>query len=147
MKTIWPTVAIISAIIIEVHCTKQPCNYFTSAKLINGSYSGHTFDESEKFITENGEERGCMCINGRRCVRKCCPLGMVHKISINQCVKAPSRNNTDLLPLFEDDIRPNDFLLFGKMDCYKKNNETRLLVHPAIQRFNLHEVRSDSVKK
>ncbi|KAF9423880.1 hypothetical protein HW555_000938 [Spodoptera exigua] len=95
--------------------------------LINGAYFGRKLNENETFITKNGEKRGCVCLNGRKCIRKCCHFGMAYNFKMKKCVDLPTGKYSNPLVTFEDEsIRDNYVILTGKMTCSKRKNELRL---------------------
>ncbi|XP_035442332.2 G-protein coupled receptor Mth2-like isoform X2 [Spodoptera frugiperda] len=136
MNAIWLSLAIIFAITIGTQCEQPPCNYFATAELNNGTYLGHTFNKSELYIGENGEERACVCLNGRRCIRKCCPFGLYYNLTTKECVEFTSPNYTDPLVAYQDDVQANYVFLFGRMTC-DPEKERRYLMYPNIPDFNL----------
>lgn len=145
MNAIWLSLAIIFAITIGTQCEQPPCNYFATAELNNGTYLGHTFNKSELYIGENGEERACVCLNGRRCIRKCCPFGLYYNLTKKECVEFTSPNYTDPLVAYQDDVQANYVFLFGRMTC-DPEKERRYLMYPNIPDFNLTKVRYYSLK-
>uniref|UniRef100_A0A2H1W4J5 SFRICE_020326 n=1 Tax=Spodoptera frugiperda TaxID=7108 RepID=A0A2H1W4J5_SPOFR len=136
MNAIWLSLAIIFAITIGTQCEQPPCNYFATAELNNGTYLGHTFNRSELYVGENGEERACVCLNGRRCIRKCCPFGFFYNVTTKECVEFTSDNYTDPLVAYQDDVQANYVFLFGRMTC-DREKEIRYVMYPNIPDFNL----------